>query len=231
MRRVIAAATLFALATGAAPADAKCAMQHQKPVVLTKEVAVPADGGGIVVGTASVPYDDPDLGEALQKSWGFVTGRDLMQPVVKVLAPGLVVYGVQPKGRTTGELTDGKATIAKLTVTKDKVAKLAAPTVKEIRQDTIMDRRWSPTTTVSLASPVPADAIAIVLFDARSKARSWHAVTAGANDAIAYERRRCQTVPNGTVESEIGDKVSVAWVDRYGRMSPPSKLATIKGDK
>ncbi len=227
--QITAAVFLSAIALMPRSVDAKCAMQHQQPKVLTPAVAVPVDGGGIVVGTQSVSYDLPDRGEALQPTWGFLTGRDLMQPVITVLAPGLVVYRVQPNTRTTGELTDGTAVIAKLTFGKDKVARLPAPRVKAIRQSAAGDRRWSPTTSVTLDGTVPADAVAIVLFDAKRKARSWREVTAGASEVEAFARGRCEVVPNGTVESRVGDKVSVAWVDRYGRLSATSKLVTIQG--
>jgi len=227
--QITTAVFLSAIALMPRSVDAKCAMQHQQPKVLTQAVAAPVDGGGIVVGTQSVPYDLPERGEALQPTWGFLTGRDLMQPVITVLAPGLVVYRVQPNTRTTGELTDGTAVIAKLTFTKDKVARLPAPRVKAIRQSTADDRRWSPTTSVTLDGTVPADAVAIVLFDAKRKARSWREVTAGASEVEAFARGRCEVVPNGTVESRVGDKVSVAWVDRYGRLSAASKLVTIQG--
>lgn len=50
-----------------------------------------------------------------------------LKPVISVLAPGLVVYGVQPGSRTTGQFVDGTGgVIANLTLTKDKVARLLA---------------------------------------------------------------------------------------------------------
>jgi len=229
MVRLTALLALASLVATSTPAAAKCAIQHRQPKVLTESVAVPVDGGGIVVGTQSVPYDLPETGEALQKSWGFLTGRDLLQPVIRVLAPGLVVYSVQPKTRTTGELTDGTKVIAKLTVTTDKVAKLAAPKVKAIHQPVIGEQRYRPTTTVTLDGTVPADAIAIVLFDARNKARSWREVTAGESEVDAFARGRCAVVADGTIESRVGDKVSVAWVDKYGRLSAKSRLVVVVG--
>lgn len=229
MVRLTALLALASLVVGSTPAAAKCAMQHQQPKVLTASVAAPVDGGGIVVGTQSVPYDLPEQGEALQKSWGFLTGRDISQPVTTVLAPGLVVYSAQRNTRSTGELNDGTKVIAKLTQTNDKVAKLAAPRLVAIHQPTFGEKRYRPTTTVTLDGTVPADAVAIVLFDAKHKARSWREVTAGDSEVAAFARGRCEVVPNGTVESRIGDKVSVAWVDKYGRLSPKSKLVVITG--
>jgi hypothetical protein len=36
-------------------------------------------------------------------------------------------------------------------------------------------------------------------------------------------------VPNDTVESKPGDKVTLFWVDAAGRMSPASKAITVTG--
>src|SRR5665647_339346 len=103
-----------------------------RPVRNPHDVCSASPSSGTLYGTENVPYNVPDEGEALQTSWGFLTGRDIMQPVITVLAPGLVVYGVQPNAHTTGELSSGKKVVAKLTVTKTKVAKLAAPQVSTI---------------------------------------------------------------------------------------------------
>jgi len=225
---------LTALALAPTSADAKCAMDHLQPIVLTKEVAVPADGGGIVVGTMSVSYDETDTGEALQKTWGFLTGRDIMQPVLTVLAPGLVVYGVQPTVRTTGELTDEKgAVVAKLAQTQTKVARLAAPKIKAVvhYDDGPNPMRRKVSTKVKLDGAAPADAVAMVLMDRKRTARSWGTVTAGATDVEVYYQYRCKVLPNGTLASKVGDKVIVAWVDKYGRLSATTKVFTIKVTK
>lgn len=227
--QITAAVFLSAIALMPATAAANCARMHLQPRVLTASVAVPVDGGGIVVGTQNVPYDQPELGEALQKSWGFLTGRDISQPVITVLAPGLVVYGVQPNTRTTGELNDGTKVIAKLTLTRSKVAKLPAPKVKAIRHEQPPNRRWSPRTTVTLDGSAPADAVAVVLVDGKGNARSWREVKAGAAEVEVFGRGRCEVLPNGTLASRVGDKVTIAWVDRYGRLSAASKAVTIQG--
>jgi len=38
-------------------------------------------------------------------------------------------------------------------------------------------------------------------------------------------------VPNGTVESALGDKVTLFWVDGSGRTSPASKAVKVVGTK
>ena len=236
MLRFTALVALSSLVTTSAPVAAKCAMDKLRPKILTASVAVPVGGGGIVVGTESVSDDivGDDVvgdGEAVQPTWGFLTGRDLSKPVITVIAPGLVVYRVQPTTRTTGELSDGSHVIATLTVTKDKVAKLPAPKVVSIKQASarVGSTGRSTTTSVQLAGTAPADAVAIVLFDAKRSARSWREVTAGEAVVEVFHHGRCEVLPNGTIESKIGDKVTVAWVDKYGRLSTSSRVVAIKG--
>jgi hypothetical protein len=224
MRALVASLVIASLISWSSPVAAKCARMGQRPVVLTPSVEVPADGGGIVVGTESVTWEQTDEGEAPQKGWGFYTGRDLGQPTITTLAPGLVVYSVPASLRTTGELVGGKGTVAKLTRTNKKVKLLAAPTLKAVvHASSASGRGRSSTTTVQLDGAAPADAVAMILVDARTKqARSWGAVTAGATSVVVYVSRRCGVLPTGTVESTVGDQVIVRWVDNRGRVSADS---------
>lgn len=216
----------------ARPADARCARSGLAPEVLTAEVAVPADGGGIVVGT-KVVSGDQDQGEAPAKGWGFLTGRDLAVPVITTLAPGLVVYAPPSGTRTTGELTTGSKVVAKLTPSTTKIAKLTAPSVQSISHSHYYRGRGrSSTTTVTLTGKVPADAVALVLVDARTKkAQTWGAVTAGKNSVVVYAQRRCSTLPDGTIEPSPGRQVILRWVDKYGRVSTDSAPAVVSGSK
>ncbi|MBA3499454.1 MAG: hypothetical protein H0T65_03720, partial [Deltaproteobacteria bacterium] len=43
-----------------------------------------------------------------------------------------------------------------------------------------------------------------------------------------YLQRDCLTLPNGTVPSKKGDKVTLFWVDAHGRKSAFTKPMTIK---
>lgn len=225
---------LTTLVASSSPVDAKCAMDNQAWSVVTVKVDVPADGGGIVVATLSVPYSTPATGDALQKSFGFLTGRDLMQPVITVLAPGLVVYGVRPGTRTTGELVDGTGgVIANLTVTKDKVARLPAPKLKEVVHfdDGPGGTKRTQATTARLDGPAPADAVALVVYNGKNTPKSWGPVETDITSIEIYSHRRCEVLPNGTLPSKAGDKVMLAWVDKYGRLSAKTKLVTIKVKK
>ncbi len=226
--RLTAVLALTTLVASASPVDAKCAMDHLQPIVITKEVAVPADGGGIVVGTQSVSYHLPEQGDAVQKDWGFITGRDLLVPVIRVLAPGLAVYSVRPNARTTGELTDSTTVVAKLTLTKNKVARLPAPKLVGVVHE---DSERTQEIQAELDGAPPTDAVALVVFDARRKAKSWGTVAANATTIEVYGHHKCDVLPNGTIASKAGDKVMLAWVDKYGRLSAMTKVLTIQVKK
>ncbi len=224
MRRTASLLALLALVISSSPAAAKCARSGLRPVVLTPKVEVPADGGGIVVGTEAVSWDQIDEGEAPASRWGFLTKSALGEPTITTLAPGLVVYSVPASLVTTGELTNGKRTVAKLTLTRTKVPLLAAPKVKAATHATSQSfRARTATTTVQLDGDAPATAVALVIADAKTQTpRSWGTVTAGATEVVVYQSRRCSTLPNGTLESAVGDKVVLRWVDNRGRLSAAS---------
>jgi len=82
---------------------------------------------------------------------------------------------------------------------------------------------------VTLDGPPPAGVVALVLADAKGKPRSFGLVADAATEIQVYAHGRCGVVPNGTVESSIGDKVTLFWVDASGRKSPASKAMTITG--
>jgi hypothetical protein len=123
----------------------------------------------------------PEQGDAVQKDWGFTTGRDL--PAPKLMG---VVHSDSERTQETQAELDG------------------AP---------------------------PADAVALVIFDARHKAKSWGTVAANATTIEVYGQHKCDVLPNGTLASKAGDKVMLAWVDKYGRLSAKTKLFTITAKK
>ena len=84
-----------------------------------------------------------------------------------------------------------------------------------------MERKRSSRTTVTLKGDVPADAVAIVITDAKGTPLSFGRVTPG--EALApYYHGRCSVLPDGTVEPTVGQTVRVFWVDRYGQPSAKS---------
>jgi len=223
MLRLASLFTVLALASS--PADAKCAMAHLHPKVVTTQPIIA--GGGILVATEQVPYSVKDQGDANQPTWQLEANGTKTAPTIDTLAPGLVVYRVTTAGDAS--LVDGAKVIARVTASKGNPATLAAPKVKSIRHDKTLGRRSSAYTIVTLDGAPPADAVALVLTDAKGTARSFGLVEGTGPEVTVYEHSRCGVVPNSTVESRIGDKVKVFWVDQSGRVSPASKTTMVSG--
>lgn len=219
------ASLVAALALVPTSADAKCAMSHLRPKVVTTSSIIA--GGGFVVATEQVPYDVEDRGDAMQPSWKLDAGGAKSAPATDTLAPGLVVYRVPMAGEVA--LVNGTTVIAKLTATKGNPAPLAAPKVKGIRHDKTLGRRSSAHTTVTLDGAPPPGAVALVLTDAKGTARTFGLVESAGAEVTVYAHGRCGVVPNNTIESKPGDKVKLFWVDASGRVSPASKLLTVTG--
>lgn len=208
MKIAIAVAAILALSTRA---DAKCAMQH-----LVAQVQ-PEQSNGAIVMTISGNYDDKRTDDT--STWTFRVAGKTVAPVIEVLAPGLSVYRL-PKGVSEGELTDGKTTLAKVTT---KTAKpLPAPKVKSVKHSVPEPgERGSSRTTVAITGDPPADAIAIVITDAKGTPLSYGRLAYGAG-LDPYYHGRCGVLPNGTIEPQIGTSVRIFWVDKYGQASAKS---------
>jgi hypothetical protein len=71
----------------------------------------------------------------------------------------------------------------------------------------------------------------MVLADAKGKARSFGVVSKDDKEVTVYAHPRCGVVPNDTVESKVGDRVTLFWVDASGRRSPASKAVTVTGKR
>jgi len=215
----LACAALFALALPSR-AGAECAKPRQHPVVLNDGT----DGGALVVATVG-GFTGDDEGEALQPSWTFKIGTATAKPVITTPAPGLVVYAV-PKGVASAELYDGKAARARVTRGTAMIPPpLEAPAIKAIeRTQTPLRRGTSNThTVVTLAGPSPAGAVALVVADAKGTARSYGIVDTGEASVTVYSQVRCSVVPKGTVDSQLGDKVTLRYVDKRGRIGAATK--------
>ena len=219
-------------------ATAKCAMPSVGSAVITPATAkLPADGGVLVGATASFEVQISGADTALNPTWRFGDGSKELVPVLVTLAPGLVVY--RPPAGMTGALTlkDGKAEIAKLTVTADKPAALAAPEPHSLVLNKVAERYGGFRLQIDakLKTAVPAGAVAIVVLAVTKKGnvpRSWVRVEANATDAqVAGSSGRCDPGVPGEIMSKAGDKVVLAYVDAYGRLSKPSRPVNIKRGK
>ena len=224
MARFSALFALVALAASSAPVAAKCAMSHLRPKVVT---TAPTVGGGIVVATEQVSYDVKDEGDATQPTWKLEMGGSSSAPKIESLAPGLAVYRL-PATAGTATLLDGKTVIAKVTTSKAKPTMLPAPKIKSITHDVTTGRRSSAFTTAIIDGAPPAGAVALVLADAKGTARSFGLVGTDSKITV-YAHGRCGVVPNNTVESTLGDKVTLFWVDQSGNKSPASAVIKVGG--
>ncbi len=224
-------ASWFALVTllsSSAPVAAKCAMSHLRPKPITTGPVVA--GGGIVVATEEVSYDVADQGDAIQPTWQFAIGGTKSKPKIELLAPGLVVYRLPTTTASASvKLVAGKTTFATATLSNAKPTALAAPKVTAVRHDRTLGRGSSAYTRVTLDGAPPAGMVALVLADAKGTPRSFGLIADASNEITVYAHSRCGVVPNNTVESSVGDKVTLVWVDQSGRMSPASKILTVTG--
>jgi hypothetical protein len=221
----LACVVLFAPAS----ADAKCARTGLVPTVISPAAAALEEDGGVVVAAVSeMSRTDPDPGDAaVQTGWRFRSGKQLLAPRIDVIAPGLAVYRV--KGVDALELEDAKhAALFTGTVSKTPRPPFAAPKLLTVTYS-ISGRRRNRAVTIDLADPPPAGAVAIVIADAKGKPRSFGRIDGTGHVQVGFRDGSCTTVPNGTVPSEPGDKITVFFVDASGRSSAPSKVTTVGG--
>lgn len=231
MIRLASLAALAALVVQLTPAEAKCAMSHLRPEVVSKG-AVAADGG-IVVATEQARYDEPEEGDATETKWQLEVGGKTSAPKIDVIAPGLAIYRL-PAGARSAKLVDAKSKVRAAVTGGAKLDTLPAPRIKSVRHEKNLGRRSSAFTRVVLDSGSPAGAVALVIADPKGKPMSFGLLDAKAepgSEVTVFSHSRCGVVPNGTIEPNLGDKVTVFWVDSAGRVSPPSKVAVVGGTK
>ena len=230
-RAVKAAAMLLLLAFVPTDVDAKCAPSSLRASVVTPAGTVVTEEGGIVVAAVSF-FDGGNIstGDVVQqKGWRFRHGNLLVEPTIEIIAPGLAVYRY-PAVKDKLELEDDKhAVLATLTVTKDRVAVLAAPKVKKIVSTKSYGKRPSTSIEVALDGAAPTTAVAIVAVDAKGKAIAFG--TLDGTEVVVFSQQRCDTVADGTREPLSGEKISVFWLDATGRKSPASKPVAVTGLK
>lgn len=213
IRTLAVAAMLF---LGPATADAgQCAPTFLSAHPATPAaVEVPPDGGLLVTFESSQSTSD-DISK-----WKFSTkGKQRTAPVTTTIAPGLV--RLTPAG---SQLADGsKRVLVTFTRGTTPAAALAAPKVKSL---TFSQGRRGSGVTAELSTAI--DAGYLVVFDAEGKVpRSWG--RAGGTKVMVYYAGDCTQVADGTIPSRTGDKVRLAHVDMFGRVSPLSDAVTIVG--
>ncbi len=110
-----------------------------------------------------------------------------------------------------------------------KVAQFAAPKVKSIGfASHSPNYHGYEGIKIELDGAIPDDVYAIVISDSKGKARSWNAVTKGSKNVLVYNQWDCNALPNGTIPTKIGDKITLSWVNAHGRTSDRTQVMTIK---
>lgn len=230
MRPAVALVAAAALAWMAAPVDAKCMQLELRPHLLNTEATVTPDGGGIVIGMMGAGLDDKTERTEDLPAWKIRAGKSLVAPATTTLAPGLVVYSLPATTKGSGDLVTGKRKrLGSLSRSKGDYAPLVAPKVLAIKHSAD-DSKWNNTDTlVELDGVVPGGVVAMVLFDGKGTAITWGVANAGASSVRVYSSGHCE-VSNGTKPPTIGDKVTLAWVGRNGRLSKvTTAIAVAKG--
>lgn len=216
-----------ALTLASSSASADCAMWGLVPKVATPLETPLVGGGGILV--AAVPESGGPMNSgdaALLTTWKL---RDGTTPKKVKIAPGLAVYQVPFTDQVTPvELLDGTRVIGSVVGSKAKVAQFPAPIVKSIVVSTAVRRRSAETIEIELDGKVPEGVYAIVLADAKGNARTWNVVTAGTSQVRTFNHEDCRALPNDSVPSKIGDRVTLFWVNAHGRTSDRTRSMTIK---
>jgi len=226
MKRFALVPVLVFAALSLAPslARADCARVGLTPKVLTPASAVVPRDGGVVVAAVPEPRGKLDPGDAaVQSGWRVKIGGDSVKPPIDVLAPGLAVYRVAVANAFKVELSNGDAVLATVRVTRDKIDPLPAPKITRVWFEQA-SRHSTTQVGVALDGDIPAGAVALVLADDQGVPRSWGLATAAAGSKLyAYGARNCEVLPNGTIPSKAGDKVTLFWVDSTGMKSAATK--------
>ncbi len=242
MTRAIAVALAAALLLAPHGADAKCAMAVLEHVVITHGADEIPGGGGVLVGwQQSRDYDagarsgDP----AMNKAWKFRLRKRNLAAKATQLAPGLVVYTPLklPKKRQTGVQLIGAKGVKLGTFTfgaRTKVPLLTdAPSPKKLTDTHTQSFRSIETDgVVELDAPPPKGAYGLILYEVTASgatAIAWNQVIDSAATTITvYDGPgRCGTEPDSMRAPAGGAVVELAWVDKFGRLSPRSKQVTV----
>jgi hypothetical protein len=192
-------------------------------VATPAQTQIPKDGG-IVVAAEKFFDDGRTPATDVTKRWKLKGAA----AKVDVLAPGLVVY--RSADAKAFELVDAKQKpIAKFARTATEPPKLEAPKVKAIVATKVSQGRKQTTEVeVTLDGAVPPGAVAIVAVSAAGKPMSFGLVDPKSKLHV-FAQRRCEILPDGTVEPKYQDTVTVFWVDAIGRKSPASKPIKLDG--
>ena len=227
MYRFVLVAAALAIAPRAAAGD--CASMPLQAQVVTKAGAeIPSDGGILVATTWTNGPMNEKTENPVRSGWR-LRGKKLTAPKIDVLAPGLAVYRVTFDGQAAMELEDEEhEVVATVTVSKAKVAAIAAPKLKSFVFVAAMSRHSSQIGTATLTADPPAGAAALVVVNAKGQPTSWSSAVNG-RVQTPYAHNDCAMLPNGSSAPVVGETVTMFWVMTDGRRSEPSKAIKVTG--
>ncbi len=223
---------LVALTLVPTPASASCAFVGMIPSVLTRrDTNLPADGGVLVgYGYGNDNDGEPRGADPSDVKWTATAGTTVVPLSRTALAPGLSVY--RPPASVTAFKLAGK-TKAHGSYTHEASSApttMAAPVATSVTSKTTSGfRSMTTTTTLRLATPAPADAVAIIAYDAAGKALLYAGLPDTHDKVLDVQLTQtgghCGT-PHPDGEGALAGKISFAYVDAFGRLSPKSKPIT-----
>jgi hypothetical protein len=197
---------------------------------------IPPDGG-VLVGYGQPTEDQPAVEQAdpsAHPEWRFrvkTSKGKKVRPTLVTIAPGLSVYRTKTRGKVV--LTDGKGKkLGAFTISRKKAAFAAtAPVLKKVEIMRYSSSRGGTSVgaDATFDGKPPAGAYAVVVYDSASgNAMSWALTGDNSSSALGIYSSpgRCSSIPPGTEQPSAGQKLEVAWVDHFGRISPHSNVVT-----
>ena len=237
------AVAVFTIALAAAPAaHATCAFLELGPSAITRtDAKLPADGG-ILVGVGASTTHKPVAGDPSQAKLKATAGGKAVPMIMASLAPGLTVY--RPEHAVVGAVAvAGADTPLTVTFAKDKGPALAAPVVTAVVSTSTLSSDRSgmggSEVTVVAVKGVPDAAIALVVYRMKDEehvpityGNPAHNLTGATTVEVYRSGGHCRgPVLPGQDYPAADEVVTLAWVDRTGRLSPLSAPIKITAGK
>lgn len=213
-----------------ADARAECAMTELVPVRLTPDGAKLPTDGGVLVGYQSHRPEKTAHGP-LAASFKATDGKAAIELAVRQIAPGVFVYSAKDPSKGSFTLMDGKTKVGTFARGATDKNDLAAPdaTAGRLHMESgfhaIVERF-----DVDVAA-IPDGALGVIVYDDKGTATSFETVPHDRTGKTTIQPfrtpSRCSFDPDGRVAPKVGAKVTIAWVDQFGRIGPPSHVITV----
>lgn len=215
--------SITALLAPATLADAKCMMMEAAPKLVTPASAtIPADGGVLVEQELVHDAERFDGDASIQPSWGLD---------IETLAPGLSVYR-DKKSKTAIAIPTKKKQTFKVGAAS--ANPLTPPVPTSLAMTVAQGFRGGDAHMITATfSAIPTGAVALVLYklDGTKRVPQSYGDVHTTTVRVYADPGHCGWNPPGTLLPAVTDKVALAWVDQYGRLSPVSAPLTIQLSK